>query len=930
MPSFCLYGSWGDFSAREHFGGSIGWIEPNQAEYWTVNVQTVLGGTNDTVLYPMSLGMEIQGFDDDSGVGRMSRWTRASGKDVEYFLVGTYEPGSWGYTDVIANDMWPDVDGDTVGVALEAELGTCDSASTSPGCSNVTDKKDSDHDGLTDFHETFGKDVTKFEWFNALHLPAWGADPRRKDVFIEQDWMDSTVYYWHASITSNPFTEALADQTQAKYSVGPGADVRNLSGENGISLHFDIGDGGNPCPTKPKLCGGWGQGGTRITSTDHNVTRVSDHAMHTARNGVFRHLLIFGVGGQADGGAPGSYVDSGLGPFWGADPSTFHPKAVIHELGHSLGLSHAGWGGLTDGVFNVVNCKPHYNSLMNYAYDVNWSVDSAKFNFSLGSNTTIIDPARVSETANVLSPYDGTRLAITSPSPTTHWFPQASAGTADWNRSNTFADAPTTGAVRSSIIGGPTCGGEWHYAVNDVVAPMTDVNPTVGPDVAAFESPSCSPTCQRLYIGYANLARSKVLYRWSAHTGNRDNGGCGKAGSTGAPFQPCHEFSATGPISGAFEVPYVSGVVTSVSVLEWKGKLVVAYRTNDGKIWVNVATGSSEPGGELTGWSNPPKEVTSSDPLSLADSIEIELSPMYVSTAQGYPASELLAIFYTSGTGSAAVHRMHYTASSTADPLGAWAREDVKHSDGTAVPGGVTAGVTVWPGRSASGANYSAVGYACGVFPGVFVPGTTTPPAPPRQPAKLLCFDKSTRNRWTDLTASSMPGVEAFFRRPGIAFHSLRAAAPAGSGPLDLVTALDPSDPTKGQFFVVSQDSGWVPHVRVGTMVGQYTPPSSTMKLQGLQTSHLFQDNALALFADRDVSAIKAVGVRTLEVGNSFELAGIFDAAYHVNLKDQNDFRVMEHGTCVGLLGSTACGTTSCFDYCWGVWPCPSKPAECP
>jgi len=453
----------------------------------------------------MSLNQEIQGFDDDGGVGRMSRWTRLPGKDVEYFLVGTYASGSWGYTDVIANDLTPDADGDTLGVALESELGTCDSATTSTGCANVTNKKDSDHDGLTDFHETFGKDVAKGEWYNALHLPAWGADPRKKDVFIEQDWMDSSVYKWNATVTSNPFTEALADQTQAKYSVAPAGDVRNLSGENGISLHFDIAPSGNPCPTRPKLCGAWGQGGTRISSSDHEVTEAADHTMHSARSGVFRHLLIFSTGGVAY--APGSWVDAGLGAAWDAAPSTFHPKAVIHELGHALGLSHAGWGGRTDGIEQILSCKPHYDSLMNYAYDVNWAVDSAKYNFSLGLNSTVIDPARVSETANLLSPYDGNRLAVTSPSQTTHWFPQASTGSADWNRSNTFSDTPASGAVRSSLIGG-NCGVEWDWAVADVVAPMTDVAPTVGPDVAAFESPSCSPTCQRLYVAYANVARS--------------------------------------------------------------------------------------------------------------------------------------------------------------------------------------------------------------------------------------------------------------------------------------------------------------------------------------------------------------------------------------------------------------------------------------
>jgi len=924
----CTWGPWVDITGATHFGGSFGAIETDQSEYWTVNVQSALNGTNDTVLYPMSALANIQGYNDDSGVGRMSFWARPSDRDVQYFLVGTYATGTWGYTDVLANDRGGDTDGDTVGPGLEAELGTCDSSTTSAGCANVIDKKDSDHDGITDFHETFGKDVDKSEWQNALHLPAWGADPRKKDVFIEQDWMDSTVYPWHSTITSNPFNEARADQTQGKYSVATQTDVRNLAG-GGIWLHYDMGTTGNPCPNKPKLCGAWGQGGTKIVSSDHKATQATDHTMHSARSGIFRHMLVFSAGGTAHG-YPASTFDAGLADVVRADPVNFHPKNLIHELGHSLGLAHDGWSARTDGgLRDEMNCKPHYNSLMNYAYDLNWATDSDKYNFSTRSNTNVIDPARVSETANLIGPYDAGRLQYLGVTPyTSHWFPKASqtGGNVDWNRSNTFPDSPASGAVRSSVIAGPQCA--WHSLVTDSVGPMTDVSSQVGPDVGAFRSPSCSPACPRLYVANANLAQTGIGYRWTAHTGNTDRAGCSKAGSTGAVYTSCHEFQPA-PESAAFTVPYVTGTVTSVAVLPWNGKFVVAYRTSDRKVWVNVATGTSEPSGELTGWSSTPREVTTTDTSTLADSIDIELSPMYVSTSQGYPATELLAIFYANGTGSAAVHRMRYTNTSDADPVGAWAGRDVIISGASAPYVGDNApGVTVWPARSLSGgASYSSVGYACGASPGTFVPADTDGDPPAQQPMKFLCYDK-TSDRWTDLTSTAMPNVHAFQRRPGIAFHTLRAATPTGAAPDDPVAFLDPADPTKGQFWVSPQDFGFGASVFVGTIVSQSAPPSSSMRIYWLHPSHVYPNNALALYADRDVSAIKAVGI----YGNplTYTLFGIFDGAFHATLRDENDFKVMEHGICVGLIGNTGCGTTSCFNYCWGPWPCPTKPTVCP
>ncbi len=460
-----LWGSWTDLSSSSHFGGTIVEIEPNQKEYRTVKGRPFNTACPDTVLYTMDIGKAITqyGYSDDDGVGYMSRVYRLfTSYPTQYLLVGAWDVH--GVTDVIANDIEFDTDLDGLGPALEAEVGTCDSASTPGDCANRINYKDSDHDGLSDDAEVFG--VNKSPRSEAAHLWSMGANPRKKDVFFEVDWgawrtcqvggscskdgdcptnylclssqcreqSSSPDLCWDPSITSNPFSEWNAALFQGKFGDSNESEIKNMSGEGGgIAMHFDT---GNACPGAPLLCGAWGMGGTFTMS----------EAVHPNRVGLFRHARIDpDAAGQTDSW-PGTNTR------WGNYSSLM--RGPIHEAGHSLGLRHDGhwtWSSVS-GWTQEVNCKPNYNSLMNYAFNGDWST----FNFSHGQNSAVVlDPANIQETASPFvvdktlaarHQYDYPEIGNTGA-----LFPVTDGvnGLIDWNRDNSL---PELLAVRGAFV----------------------------------------------------------------------------------------------------------------------------------------------------------------------------------------------------------------------------------------------------------------------------------------------------------------------------------------------------------------------------------------------------------------------------------------------------------------------------------------------
>ena len=116
--------------------------------------------------------------------------------------------------------------------------------SKDPNCTSGA-SVDSDGDGLLDSWETDGLTVSVGGIEEFVDLPAMGANPNHKDVFIEVDWMG-------AGSASDGSHRPRATAIQRIVDSFNGATVSNPDGSNGIHLHVDYG------PTSPLT---WASGG---------------------------------------------------------------------------------------------------------------------------------------------------------------------------------------------------------------------------------------------------------------------------------------------------------------------------------------------------------------------------------------------------------------------------------------------------------------------------------------------------------------------------------------------------------------------------------------------------------------------------------------------------------------------------------------------
>jgi hypothetical protein len=238
---------------------------------------------------------------------------------------------------------------------------------------------DSDKDGLPDDWELNGVTI------DGVHLPLneWGADPNKKDVFVEIDWVEGY----------KPSAESLRM-------------VYQVFQNHGINLHIDCGADSVDFVTSKT----WGEqsGGAGYLTTD--ILRIADtanwyslwfgkteHLMSAARWKVFRHFnfvdgyeynnesrtgvsVTDGQFGVVSVGYLQSNLESLLEKVKKANTDWKKAKEIIfgyttteeltkavagtfmHELGHTLGLLH---GGNKD-----EERRANYYSVMSYAYQI--------------------------------------------------------------------------------------------------------------------------------------------------------------------------------------------------------------------------------------------------------------------------------------------------------------------------------------------------------------------------------------------------------------------------------------------------------------------------------------------------------------------------------------------------------------------------------
>jgi hypothetical protein len=199
---------------------------------------------------------------------------------------------------------------------------------------------DSDGDALLDVWEQVGIDINK-DGLIDLALPALGANLRRKDVFVEVDFM----------ATRDPNPDALGDVIQA-FAHAP---VVNPDGSQGINLHVDV-DEEIPFASELIIWAGFDHQvkaqrfGTPAQRADANGTNIRAAKRLVYHYGLYINnkcgkvnnqmnpttcLQAADSSGQSNGGP--DFVIS-LGHFAGTraeESGTF-----MHELGHNLGRVH--------------------------------------------------------------------------------------------------------------------------------------------------------------------------------------------------------------------------------------------------------------------------------------------------------------------------------------------------------------------------------------------------------------------------------------------------------------------------------------------------------------------------------------------------------------------------------------------------------------
>jgi len=259
---------------------------------------------------------------------------------------------------------------------------------------DAENEEDTDGDGLPDSWEGCGlnlaADGTTIESCLKppcdLNLADMGADPMRKDVFVEIDWMRRGPYargHW-------PRRVAL-ERIRAAFDAAP---VWNPDGSTGISIHLDAGphsimdpatgrqwnelSRSNSLPYIYRL----GNCGTSINATCEPSIWADFDAIKAAnferlREPVFRYAVIGHTlddrltSGLARGfGTSDVIVSLGDWHISGGGTPKEQGGTLMHELGHAFALFHGG--------SDHVNYKPNYLSVMNYSFSTRGLIWNAK------------------------------------------------------------------------------------------------------------------------------------------------------------------------------------------------------------------------------------------------------------------------------------------------------------------------------------------------------------------------------------------------------------------------------------------------------------------------------------------------------------------------------------------------------------------------
>ncbi|MGC4064073.1 MAG: hypothetical protein QM784_05420 [Polyangiaceae bacterium] len=205
---------------------------------------------------------------------------------------------------------------------------------------------DTDDDGISDGDETLGTSA-------GLNLPAMGASPVHKNIFLEYDWFVDALECASHSHRPTPQSISLVSAAFAN------APVRNPDGTTGVTLINDYGQGG--AFTGGNLINdadGVLTGG--VNDTEYVNYKTANFAAN--RSGYFHYVILphqYNTNSYSSGQAQ-VVGDSLIVSLYCANSDQNVANTIMHELGHNLGLLHGG--------NEYTNYKPNYNSVMNYEY----------------------------------------------------------------------------------------------------------------------------------------------------------------------------------------------------------------------------------------------------------------------------------------------------------------------------------------------------------------------------------------------------------------------------------------------------------------------------------------------------------------------------------------------------------------------------------
>lgn len=235
-------------------------------------------------------------------------------------------------------------------------------------------KVDSDGDGLLDSWETAGYDINS-DGTPEVDLPAMGADPYRRDVFVELDVMDA-LKNPPAPINGGSPDNTVFDALRQMFESAP---ILNYGDEPGIHLAID--HSGKPCLTNPEtgepVCSFrtiiFDIGGQIPTKNEPDpfgdsevrYSLLKKNNFDNARLDNIYHYAIWGrwqvntLSGFSDKADDFVITFDEFGPDYYKPQSNI--EAFAHELGHNLGQRDGGAG-------DYPKYHPNHLSVMSY----NW------------------------------------------------------------------------------------------------------------------------------------------------------------------------------------------------------------------------------------------------------------------------------------------------------------------------------------------------------------------------------------------------------------------------------------------------------------------------------------------------------------------------------------------------------------------------------